>query len=244
MHDEEEFGECDETIKVLVVRASDIAKIFVKPSKANEVLVRFGKIFEEEYTLANHIHSWTGYKQISRWFVRKIAARLRAEGIYRRELVLKAYIAYAALIKAGVVGEKPRTRFRELVKGLFVAAQPDLYDESTDTYYEFKLSPINNYARKQAEVFAWVLGKPVVLVGLKEDLNGYLSAEKEVIKPPEKLEVDIEELKKHAVVEEFCSDLMIPVHQYERDLARYSRALRFLKAIGEIEDLEDEDIEF
>ena len=67
-----------------------------------------------------------------------------------------------------MVGEKPRTRFREVAGSLYVAAQPDLYDSSTDTCYEFKLYPVNDYARKQAEVFAWVLGRPVVLMGLRE----------------------------------------------------------------------------
>ena len=233
--------ECGEVVEVLVVRASDVARMLSKPPEASEVVLRFGKIFEEEYALANHIYLEFGSSHIPRWFARKIAARLRAEGIYSRDLVLKAYRAYAALLKAGVVGEKPRTRFRELAEGLMVAAQPDLYDESTDTYYEFKFGPINDYARKQAEVFAWVLGKPIVLVGLREDQNGYMNVEKEVIQPPEKLDVDVAELRKHAVVEEFCSNLMIPVYQYERDLERYYRALRFLKAIGAIEEDEDEE---
>ncbi len=125
---------------------------------------------------------------------------------------------------------------------LFIAAQPDLYYEETDTYYEFKLYPINEYARKQTEIFAWVLGKPVVLVGLVEDKNGYLTAEKETIGLPDRLDVDVEELKRYAVEEEFCSNLMILVHQYERDLAEYARAMRILRAFGVIE--EDEDLEF
>ena len=233
--------ECGEVIEVLVVKASDVTRMLSRPPEASEVMLRFGKIFEEEYALANHIYMWRWYRHIPRWFARKIAARLRAEGIYSRDLVLKAYRAYAALLKAGVVGEKPRTRFRELAEKLFVAAQPDLYNESTDTYYEFKLGPVNDYARKQAEVFAWVLGKPVVLVGIVEDRNGYVSVEKEVIQPPEKLDVDVAELRRHAVMEEFCSDLMIPVHQYERDFERYYRALRFLKAIGVIEEEEEEE---
>ncbi|MCC6032777.1 MAG: hypothetical protein LM561_01685 [Desulfurococcaceae archaeon] len=216
MLDEEELGECGKIVEVLVVKASDVAKLLSKPPEGDEVSLRFGKIFEEEYALANHVYRWAWYAQISKWFIRKVAARLRAEGIYKRDLILKAYRAYAALLKAGVVGEKPRTRFKELTNSLFVAAQPDLYDETTDTYYEFKLYPINEYARKQAEVFAWVLGKPVVLVGLREDPGGYVSVEKEVINPPKDLEVDVNELRKVAVAEDFCSDLMIPVHQYDK----------------------------
>ncbi|MEO3993797.1 MAG: hypothetical protein QN229_05805 [Desulfurococcaceae archaeon TW002] len=221
LHDGEEVKECSRIINVLVVRASDVAKLLSKPPEGDEVSVKFGKIFEEEYALANHIYERAWYVSVSKWFVRKVAARLRAEGIYRRDLVLKAYRAYAALINAGVIGEKPGTVFRNLTDDLFIAAQPDLYNESTKTYYEFKLYPINDYARKQAEVFAWVLEKPVVLVGLKEDLEGYVSVEKEVVVPPKDLRIDVSELKKVAVVEEFCADLMIPTYQYERSYARY-----------------------
>ena len=220
---------CDEVVEVLVVRASDVARLLSEPPEADEVLLKFGKIFEEGYTLANHIYPRTGYAQTPRWFVRKVAARLRAEGVYSPGLVLKAYRAYAALLRAGVVGEKPRTRFRVLADDLLVAAQPDLYDESTDTYYEFKLCPINDFARRQAEVFAWVLGRPVVLVGLREGPAGYLSVEKEAVGPPGGLEVDIDELREYAVAEEFCADLMVPLHQYERDYAKYSRYLNLLR---------------
>jgi len=213
---EEVLGECGRVVRVLVVRASDVAKLLSRPPEGDEVSLRFGKVFEEEYALANYIYSRTAYVHVPRWFARKVAARLKAEGIYRRDLVLKAYRAYAALLKAGVVGEKPRTRFRELEEGLFIAAQPDLYDDSADTYYEFKLYPINDYARRQAEVFAWVLGKPVVLVGLSEGPGGYVTVEKELVEPPKELGVDASRLREVAEAEEFCSDLKVPVHQYER----------------------------
>ncbi len=193
----------------MVVRASDVAKLLSKPPEGDEASAKFGKIFEEEYALANHIYERTWYVHVPKWFVRKVAARLMAEGIYRRDLVLKAYRAYAALLNAGVIGKKPKTVFRNLTDNLFIAAQPDLYDESTETYYEFKLYPINDYARKQAEVFAWVLEKPVVLVGLKEDPGGSVSVEKEVVAPPKDLRINVSELKKIAVAEEFCVDLTV-----------------------------------
>ena len=140
--------------EVLVVKASDIAKLLSKPPEGDEVSVKFGRIFEEEYSLANHLYlsAWNT-KKIPRLFARKVAARLKAEGIYRRELVLKAYRAYSALLNAGVVGEKPLTQFRELADSLFIAAQPDVYNKGSDTYYEFKLYPINDYARTQVKVF-------------------------------------------------------------------------------------------
>jgi len=209
--------------EVLVVKASDIAKLLSKPPEGDEVSVKFGRIFEEEYSLANHLYlsAWNT-KKIPRLFARKVAARLKAEGIYRRELVLKAYRAYSALLNAGVVGEKPLTQFRELADSLFIAAQPDAYDEGSDTYYEFKLYPINDYARTQTKVFAWVLQRPVVLVGLRELPGGYFKAEKEIVVPPSTLGVDPGELRKIATPEEFCADLGIPVHMYLRHPHRYS----------------------
>lgn len=208
--------ECGKVVEVFVVKASDVAKLLSTPPEGDEVSKVFGKIFEEEYTLANHVYEWALYSQVPRWFARKVAARLRYEGIYRKDLVVKAYRAYAALLRAGVVGEKPPTKFREVSTSLFIAAQPDLYNSSSDTYYEFKLYPINEYARAQASVFAWVLEKPVVLVGLKEDSRGYMGVEKEVINPPADLGVSAEDLRRMATAEDFCANLKIPLHHYAR----------------------------
>ncbi|MEM2004977.1 MAG: hypothetical protein QW705_00085 [Zestosphaera sp.] len=207
---------CGEVITLLVARASDVAKLLSQPPAGDEVSMKFGKIFEEEYTLANHIYMRTGYTQVPRWFARKVAARLRLEGIYSRELVVKAYRAYATLLKAGIVGVKPPTHFRMFSDSLLIGAQPDLYDESTGTYYEFKLYPINEYARAQATVFAWVLRRPVVLAGLKEDSREYMEVEKDVISPPDDLKVDLEDLRRIAISEDFCTDPMIPLHRYVR----------------------------
>lgn len=217
----DDIDECGDVVEVFVVKASDVAKLLSTPPEGDEVSKAFGKIFEEEYTLANHIYERVWYSQIFRWFARKVAARLRHEGIYRKDLVVKACRAYAALLRAGVVGEKPPTRFREVSTSLFIAAQPDLYNYSTGTYYEFKLYPINEYARAQARVFAWILEKPVVLVGLKEDSKGYMEVEKEVVNPPDDLGVNAEDLKRIATPEDFCTNLTIPLHQYERHRSEY-----------------------
>jgi hypothetical protein len=215
-------GSCDEVMEVLVVRASDIAKLLSQPPEGDEISMKFGKIFEEEYALANHIYMRSASTGVPKKFIRKVAVRLKSEGIYSKELVVRAYRAYSALLKAGVVGEKPLTRFKEFKDFIFIAAQPDLYDSSTGTYYEFKLYPINDYARTQAKVFAWVLEKPIVLVGLKEMSNGYFDVEKEVINPPETLDVGPEDLKKVARTEKFCKDLKIPVHMFMKYMIRYS----------------------
>lgn len=200
-----------DVVRVLVVRSSDLAKILSTPIEGDEVSAKFGKIFEEEYALANHIYMWSRYSQVPTWFVRKVAYRLRSEGIYSKELVVKAYRAYSALLKAGVVGEKPSTAFRHHSGSIFIAAQPDLYNEYERTYYEFKLYQINEYARTQTRIFAWVLESPVVLVGLKEDASGYLHVEKEVITPPDSIDASAEVLRTIARPELFCTRLMRPL---------------------------------
>ncbi|NHV05763.1 MAG: hypothetical protein HA495_00305 [Thaumarchaeota archaeon] len=85
---------------------------------------------------------------------------------------------YSALLRAGVKGQKPKTQFKEY-NDILIATQPDL--EDGENYYEFKTYPINDYARAQCKVFSYVLGKPVVLVDLKEDENSYINFKKEVI---------------------------------------------------------------
>ncbi len=208
------FKEVDEysgVVRVLVVRSSDLAKVLSTPIEGDEILAKFGKIFEEEYALANHIYLRGGYSQTPVWYVRKVASRLKSEGIYRKDLIVKAYRAYSALLRAGVVGEKPRTAFRHYADNIFIAAQPDLYKESEGTYYEFKLYPINEYARTQAKLFAWVLETPVVLVGLKKGVGGYLTTESEILAPPDSVDVSIDVLRAIAKPEVFCTKLMMPL---------------------------------
>jgi len=167
-------------MKVRVVKASEIAKLIAQPQEGDETALIFGKIFEECYTYATYLHEENFYfhAPTNRTFVKKIAAELKAHNIYSKELVRKAYKMYSALLRAGVKGRKPKTHFKEY-NDILIAAQPDL--EDGENYYEFKTYPINDYARAQCKVFSYVLGKPVVLVGLKEDENGYINFEKEVI---------------------------------------------------------------
>jgi hypothetical protein len=46
---------------------------------------------------------------------------------------------------------------------------------------------------------------------LREDERGYITVEREVVDPPVELEVDVNELLKMAIVEEFCEKLEIPL---------------------------------
>jgi hypothetical protein len=168
---------------IRVVKASEIARLIAEPHKGDNTALIFGKIFEECYTFATYLFDESFInKRLNTKFVRKIAAEIKAKGIYSKELVKKAYKMYSALLRAGVIGEKPKTQFKEY-GNILIAAQPDLWDWSNgkDTYYEFKTYPIDDYARAECKVFSYVIGKPIILIGLKEDEKGYIDFEKEII---------------------------------------------------------------
>jgi hypothetical protein len=71
---------------------------------------------------------------------------------------------------------------------------------------------------------------------LREDERGYITVEREVVDPPVELEVDVNELLKKAVVEEFCEKLEIPLFQYERECEKRARHTRFISFLEEDED--------
>jgi hypothetical protein len=237
---------CEELVEVLVAKASSIAKLMCPQDNFEKVLHSLcqllnidncrnydtlmyvntifsvlGKIFEEECTFASKIYLDTGYWWIPRRFIRKVATRLRAVGIYSRELIHFAYKAFSALLRIGVVGYKPKTVFRKLTENIYIAAQPDIYNPDTDTYYEFKLYPVTStcFARKQAEIFAWVLQKSVTLVGIVIKSNGYVDIEKIVIESPGELKINTDDIKRVAQKELFCLQSMIPFHQYKGKIA-------------------------
>jgi hypothetical protein len=203
---EHQFKSEGETMKVRVVKASDVAELIAQPQEGDETALIFGKIFEECYTYATYLHEENFYPT-NRTFAKKIAAELEARNIYSKELVRKAYRMYSALLRAGVRGRKPKTQFKEY-DDILIAAQPDLEDE--ENYYEFKTYPINEYARAQCKVFSYVLGQPIVLVGLKEDENGYVDFEKEVVDVkdfvPPKIPPTLGEL------EEACDECGLPLN--------------------------------
>jgi NAD-dependent dihydropyrimidine dehydrogenase PreA subunit len=163
-----------------VVKASDIAKLLAKPPEGTEEEKIFGKVFEECYTFATFLHEENFYfhRPTNKTFARKVASELKAHGIYSKELIRRAYRMYSALLRAGVVGRKPKTKFRTH-NDILIAAQPDLYDGTN--YYEFKTYPIDDYARAQSKVFSFVLSEPIILVGLVVREDGYVDFEKEVV---------------------------------------------------------------
>ncbi|MEM1567159.1 MAG: hypothetical protein QXI84_01635 [Thermofilaceae archaeon] len=208
---------CSRRRLVKVARASDIAKLIAPPTPADEVMLKFGKIFEEEYSFANYIYrNAYNLKRVPHLFIRKVAARLREKGIYSRELVVKAYKAYSALIAAGVVGLKPKTRFRAY-SSIRIAAQPDLRSFGGGTLYEFKLCPIDAYARVQSSIFAYVWESPIKLVGLVEEAGRY-RVEMETIPPPRSLKdlgITPELVEMVAQEQLWCTKWNEPVY-YER----------------------------
>jgi len=210
--------------EAVVVKASDIAKRLAPFEGGDAIMAKFGKIFEEEYTLAAHLYEKMVFpRYIPRKFAKKVAARLKEEGIYSTDLVAKAVRAYAALLSAGAVGEKPSTEFREYEDRVFIAAQPDLYSWSEGKYYEFKLYQLNDYARVQARIFAWVLEEPIVLIGLREVEGGYFSAHSEVVSPPKELDVrGMVDLKGIGTTTTFCAGCMRPETHCRCGYGRYN----------------------
>jgi hypothetical protein len=158
---------------VLVARASDIAKrIAHSPQGTLEGMI-FGKIFEQLHISKNHVTPRDLDPFILRIFTYDLKSLLELHNIYSEEMLRKGVKMYIALHKANVVGIGILPTFRRYENGIYIAAQPDLYSPYLDKYFEFKTYPIDDYARKQAEIFAWVLDHPVTLVGLREAGDGY-----------------------------------------------------------------------
>ena len=217
-------------MQMYVVKSSDVAKLVVKPKEADEVSLKFGKIFEDCYTEALYYYDKSyNTKSIPQKFIRKVAYRLKTEGIYSSELVRKAYRMYSCLLRAGVIGLKPRTEFRKFNDEILIAAQPDVYNIFTDQYFEFKTYPIDDYARMQCKVFSWVLRSPVILIGLVDN-NGYIDYQKEVI---ECKELPVKRIPKElGQLQEVCEKCWKPLRYC--NCYSYNYPLRF-------EDLIDDD---
>jgi hypothetical protein len=220
-------------MKVRVVKASEIAKLIAQSQEGDETALIFGKIFEECYTYATYLHEENFYfhAPTNRTFVKKVAAELKAHNIYSKELARKAYKMYSALLRAGVKGRKPKTQFKEY-NDILIAAQPDL--EDSENYYEFKTYPINDYARAQCKVFSYVLEQPVILVGLKEDENGYINFEKEVVDAENFVLPEIPPTL--GELEEVCDECGLPL--------KYCTCDKFSFLEGETEEEKEEDFNF
>jgi hypothetical protein len=153
---------------VLVARASDIAKKIAHPPQGTVEGAIFGKIFEELYVSKNHVTPRDLDPFILRIFTYDLKSLLELHNIYSEDLVRKGVKMYIALHKANVVGIGCPPTFKRYENGIYISAQPDLYSPSQDKYFEFKTYPIDEYARNQVEIFAWVLQHPITLVGLRE----------------------------------------------------------------------------
>ena len=174
-------------VKVRVVTSSEVAKLMSVAPEGTEEQRVYGKVFEEEYTMATYLYrNSKTTKELSRRFSQNIATGLREEGVYSPQRVQAAVKMFSALLQAGVRGRKPRTAFRRLSEGLYLAAQPDLEyrrpQETRARYFEFKTYPLTDYGRAQARAFAWVLQTDIILVGLREAQGEYL-VERETVPP-------------------------------------------------------------
>ncbi len=203
---------------VQVVTSSEIARLLALEPVGNEESRTFGKVFEEEFTMATYLRERGSLpRELRQRFVDSFSVHLKREGLYTKDRVRSASEMYTCLLKAGAKGHKPRTLFRELRDGVYIAAQPDLEWGPTEGavlhYFEFKLYPLNEYARAQTRVFSWVLGVPLTLIGLRPDGPGYL-AETQVISG-EGFQPPVPDVSM-GMVQEFCERHDFPVGRCPR----------------------------
>ncbi|MEM2204033.1 MAG: hypothetical protein QXI22_06725 [Sulfolobales archaeon] len=199
---------------VLVAKASDIAKRIASPPQGTLVGMIFGKIFEQLYVSKNHVTPRDLDPFILRIFTYDLKSLLELHKIYSEDLLRKGIKMYIALHEAKVVGVGIPPTFRRYENGIYIAAQPDLYSPYLDKYFEFKTYPIDEYAKKQAEIFAWVLQHPITLVGLREASDGY-EVETMVIEP-KPLNIDPEIVRSVAREQYIDPIRYIPPHRLFR----------------------------
>jgi hypothetical protein len=201
---------------VLVAKASDVAKRIAPPPHGTIVGMIFGKIFEHLYISKNHVTPRDLDPFILRIFTYDLKSLLELHNIYSEEMLRKGVRMYIALHRANVVGIGIPPTFRRYENGIYIAAQPDLYSPYLDKYFEFKTYPIDEYSKKQAEIFAWVLQHPVTLVGLREAGDGY--EVETVIAEPKPLNIDPEIIKSVAREQYIDPTRYIPPHKlFRRD---------------------------
>lgn len=183
-----------EATVVADTNASAIAReIGTIDSPAGEVGLAFGKAFEEAYATYWHRRKRGGYDgwgsikhayHPKRVFGRRLAGMLRERDVYADDLVARGVRLFSAFLAADVRGLTPATIHRR--RGdLIVYAKPDLRERSADPpLTEFKTAPIDEYARVQATVMAWVFQESVRLVGARTDpATGWIDVESERIDP-------------------------------------------------------------
>jgi hypothetical protein len=205
----------------LVAKASDIAKRIAPPPQGTIVGMIFGKIFEQLYVLKNHVTPRDLDPFILKIFTYDLKTLLELHKIYSEELLRKGVKMYIALHKANVVGIGCPPTFRRYGNEIHISAQPDLYSPYLDKYFEFKTYPIDEYSKKQAEIFSWVLDHPVVLVGLREAGNEY--EVEEIVVEPKPINIDQEIVRSVAREQPVDPSRYIPPHMALRKDKEKSR---------------------
>lgn len=116
----------------------------------------------------------------------------------------------------GVGGRTPKTRARKYNNSTIITAKPDLeYCEHPNTLFnEFKTYPINEYAREQARIFAWVFDSKINLFGVNEIhlKNGDVQykIQKETIYPPKEIGIIPECIGDIVMDDEICKECNLP----------------------------------
>lgn len=145
--------------------ASDVARaVGTLANPADKTGLQFGKIFEEEYQqywYRRQRGGFGGYGSMKyayfpkRVFSRRIAYRLREDGIYSSERVAHAVRLFSAFLAADIQGLTPPTRHR-WYRDSVIYGKPDLRKFGGDpNLIEFKIAPLDEYARIQTTVMSW-----------------------------------------------------------------------------------------
>ena len=110
-------------------------------------------------------------------------------------------------LSGNICGKTPPTTARRY-ENYIVTAKPDLWDVSWNesTYNEFKIGELDDYAREQAKIFAWVVNEPINLYGVSSDFW----LQKEIVYPSEDIGKIPESIGKAYDIREICENCNLP----------------------------------
>lgn len=156
-------------------------------------------LFECEY---NYFCAECYLKEMERVFFTKIENDVtklsQSEKKYLKNLL---YLFW----KHNITGQTPPTKAKRH-NNCIITAKPDLIKYDFDNLIsEFKIYPLNNYAREQTKIFAWVFDNPICLYGVSPDFE----LQKETIYPPNNIG-EIPELGELHDNEEICKYCNLP----------------------------------
>ncbi len=157
---------------VKTISSSEVAKILCQEEmEGDPIRGEFGKLFEEAYQQACYQNRYEGvtpsnienFIEIVQEYIEDRCELLTEDEIEEAARITRAFHSL------GMWGYTPKTEFREVWDGHYIAAKPDLFDRNMGVYYEFKIYAPGEYALAQSKVFSWVVKSKIILVGWDGD---------------------------------------------------------------------------